>query len=237
MLITLTCYICPSVSGLSSIPGRDTSDYPSPNISVGPPIHPSPHLLPYLYPHSLYPPGASTHPLLNPSAASLSGLFSTHPSSLLFNAQLQALAASAAISNQQSAAFFAYQHHQQSLKHQHANLSLNRYSPYNLSNHLLSSSLSAFEQVTPHNNNNTSNKIRELNSKSPPSRTRTPSPRTSSPHSNNNVHSPRNSPSPVSIRSSKHSPSATSVNELKSIEKMVNGLDVQKLNHERTDKS
>ncbi|KAI5722548.1 hypothetical protein M8J76_010071 [Diaphorina citri] len=237
-----------SPTGHSSIPGRDASDYPSPNISVGPPIHPSPHLLPYLYPHSLYPPGGTaTHPLLNPSAASLSGLFSTHPSSLLFNAQLQALAASAAISNQQSAAFFAYQQHQQSLKHPHtSNLSLHRYSPYNLSNHLLTSSLSAFEQVTPHNNNN-SNKaasIRELNSKSPPSRTRTPSPH--SPSSNNNVHSPkrspRKSPSPVSIsRKPSLSPNATSaassVNELKSIEKMVNGLDVQKHNHDRSDKS
>uniref|UniRef100_A0A8D9E1C3 Optomotor-blind protein n=1 Tax=Cacopsylla melanoneura TaxID=428564 RepID=A0A8D9E1C3_9HEMI len=242
-----------SPTGHSSIPGRDTGDYPSPNISVGPPIHPSPHLFPYLYPHSLYPPGSTaTHPLLNPaaSAAGLSGLFSTHPSSLLFNAQLQALAASAAISNQQSAAFFAYQQHQQSLKHHQAsNLSLHRYSPYNLSNHLLTSSLSAFEQVTPHNNNNSSNKggasIRELNSKSPSSRTRTPSPQsrqTSSPSSNHNVHSPkesppRRSPSPVSISSRKQSPVASSVNELKSIEKMVNGLDVQKHNHDRSDKS
>lgn len=215
---------------------------------MGPPIHPSPHLLPYLYPHSLYSPGSTaTHPLLNPSA--MSGLFSTHPSSLLFNAQLQALAASAAISNQQSAAFFAYQQHQQSLKHQHSNLSLHRYSPYNLSNHLLTSSLSAFEQVTPHNNNNSKASIRELNNKSPP-RTRTPSPQsrqTASPSSNNNVHSPkrsppRKSPSPLSISrkqspSPTHSTTASSVNELKSIEKMVNGLDVQKHNHDRSDKS
>lgn len=28
-----------------------SASYPSPNISVGPPIHPPPHLLPYLYPH------------------------------------------------------------------------------------------------------------------------------------------------------------------------------------------
>lgn len=31
-----------------------TASYPSPNISVGPPIHPGPHLLPYLYPHGRF---------------------------------------------------------------------------------------------------------------------------------------------------------------------------------------
>ena len=74
-------------------------DYPSPNISVGPPIHPSPHLLPYLYPHGLYPGhhGAhGLHQLLGQHPPPLS-LFAgnappgIHPQ-LLFNAQL-ALAA------------------------------------------------------------------------------------------------------------------------------------------------
>lgn len=65
--------------------GSVSEGYPSPNISVGPPIHPPPHLLPYLYPPGLYPP-------LGP-APPLSGLFGpSPPSSLLFNAQL-ALAA------------------------------------------------------------------------------------------------------------------------------------------------
>lgn len=33
---------------------NSTASYPSPNISVGPPIHPGPHLLPYLYPHGTF---------------------------------------------------------------------------------------------------------------------------------------------------------------------------------------
>ncbi|XP_065336977.1 optomotor-blind protein isoform X2 [Cloeon dipterum] len=78
------------------LPGTSSSDYPSPNISVGPPIHPSPHLLPYLYPHGLYP-GHHMHQLLGQHPPPLS-LFTgagappgIHPQ-LLFNAQL-ALAA------------------------------------------------------------------------------------------------------------------------------------------------
>jgi len=75
--------------------GTSSTDYPSPNISVGPPIHPSPHLLPYLYPHGFYP-GHNMHQLLGQHPPPLS-LFTggappgIHPQ-LLFNAQL-ALAA------------------------------------------------------------------------------------------------------------------------------------------------
>lgn len=72
----------------STIAGAN-SDYPAPNISVGPPIHPPPHLLPYLYPPGLYPPH-DRHAFAPP----LSSLFGHQLAAghQLFNAQL-ALAA------------------------------------------------------------------------------------------------------------------------------------------------
>lgn len=72
----------------STITGAN-SDYPAPNISVGPPIHPPPHLLPYLYPPGLYPPH-DRHAFAPP----LSSLFGHQLAAghQLFNAQL-ALAA------------------------------------------------------------------------------------------------------------------------------------------------
>lgn len=65
--------------------------YPSAHLSAGPPIHPPPHLLPYLYPHGLYPPPHMS--LLHNQAAAAAAM--NHPGfnpGLLFNAQL-ALAA------------------------------------------------------------------------------------------------------------------------------------------------
>ncbi|GAB0091112.1 hypothetical protein DMENIID0001_059200 [Sergentomyia squamirostris] len=77
----------PQTSDSPQDEAKNSTTYPSPNISLGPPLHQSPHLLPYLYPTGLYPPppmsllhapAGAINPALNPS--------------LLFNAQL-ALAA------------------------------------------------------------------------------------------------------------------------------------------------
>lgn len=90
------------------------SSYPSPNISVGPPIQPPPHLLPYLYPHGIYnhvaPPLSLLHnPAMNP------GLF--------LNAQL-ALAA-------QHPALFGHSSFHSPTSPLH-NLKAHRFSPYHL---------------------------------------------------------------------------------------------------------
>ncbi|XP_021949014.1 optomotor-blind protein isoform X3 [Folsomia candida] len=70
-------------------------DHPSPNISLGPPLQPP--MLPYLYPPNLYPGGPGMNPLGPPPSLPLSlfGANSAHPgaaslpSSLLFNHLLQ----------------------------------------------------------------------------------------------------------------------------------------------------
>lgn len=186
--------------------------YPAPNISVGPPIHPPPHLLPYLYPHGIYPPHHLSL-LHNPAAAAAMN----HPNLNfnLFNAQL-ALAA-------QHPAFFGHYSGHSQISPLHAlkgnnnnNPSLltgsnNRFAPYNLPS---SGSGSAFDAVTP-------SKIgpRSLSS----------SPRPMRNHHQSNSSPPLNSQRPISVsptiivsneKSMRNSPS-----ELKNIEKMVNGLD------------
>ncbi|XP_041782468.1 optomotor-blind protein-like isoform X3 [Anopheles merus] len=108
------------------------TSYPSPNISVGPPIHPPPHLLPYLYPHGLYPPPHLSL-LHNPAAAA-----AMNPS-LLFNAQL-ALAA-------QHPAFFGHYSGHSPTSPLHG-LKGHRFSPYSLPSGLGS----AFDAVTPGSN-------------------------------------------------------------------------------------
>lgn len=185
--------------------------YPSPNISVGPPIHPPPHLLPYLYPHGLYPPHHLSL-LHNPAAAAAMN----HPglNFNLFNAQL-ALAA-------QHPAFFGHYSGHSPVSPLHTLKgngngggsigsagSNNRFAPYNLPSGLGS----AFDAVTP---SHAGGGPRSLSS-SPrqPRRTSTTSPPMTRPISV--------SPPPPSKSTQQSSPS-----ELKSIEKMVNGLDVQK---------
>ncbi|XP_075218640.1 T-box transcription factor bifid isoform X6 [Lycorma delicatula] len=205
-------------------------DYPSPNISVGPPIHPPPHLLPYLYPHGLYP-GTSGggHPLL--PGPPLSSLFSgaaaaaaAHQggvtSSLLFNAQL-------ALAAQHPAAFFSHAaaysaaaglgphpHTAHQLKAAALASGVHRFAPYSLPAAPASlvgvggSQLgSAFETVTP-GPGTTSPVLQPA--------TRSPGP------ANSPVRSPSRPPTP------QNPPETTSTaSELKSIEKMVNGLEVK----------
>ncbi|XP_014260091.1 optomotor-blind protein isoform X2 [Cimex lectularius] len=178
-------------------------EYPSPNISVGPPIHPAPHLLPYLLPYSpgLYH-GAGGHPVLAPGPP-LTSLFSSHhgvTSSLLFNAQL-ALAAQhpAAFFGQAAAAYTAGlspHAHSHSLKAASLASGVHRFSPYSLPPPSIvggSPIGSAFETVAPGSG---------ACSPKPP----TPPPTT---------------PSPPKTDTS------STASELKSIEKMVNGLEVK----------
>lgn len=124
--------------------------YPAPNISVGPPIHPPPHLLPYLYPHGLYPPHHLSL-LHNPAAAA--AMNHQNLNFNLFNAQL-ALAA-------QHPAFFGHYSGHSPVSPLHAlkgngtgsngggslgsSNSNNRFTPYNLP----SGFGSAFDAVLP----------------------------------------------------------------------------------------
>lgn len=200
--------------------GTGPISYPSPNISVGPPIHPPPHLLPYLYPHGLYPPHHLSL-LHNPAAAAAMNHQSLNFN--LFNAQL-------ALAAQHPALFGHYSGHSpvsplHALKGNgvgsigSAN-SNHRFTPYNLP----SGFGSAFDAVLPSNAGQ-----RSLSS----------SPRGQQQRAASN--------SPPVIRPISVSPTIippqkttqqTSPSNLKSIEKMVNGLDVQKsLNGSSSDDS
>ncbi|RZC35150.1 hypothetical protein BDFB_010052, partial [Asbolus verrucosus] len=191
-------------------PSNPSGEYPSPNISVGPPIHPPPHLLPYLYPPGIYP-GAGGPPFA-PHLSLFSGAHAPGMNhSLLFNAQL-------ALAAQHPALFSHYQnlahpnphgHHLSPTSPLHNHLKGgHRFTPYTLPNAnsgVSSSPLgSAFETVTPSSHtrslsNSPSGKIRG-GSLSPPVRPSTTSPKPET---------------------------AASPSDLKSIEKMVNGLDVK----------
>lgn len=198
-------------------PSNHSGEYPSPNISVGPPIHPPPHLLPYLYPPGLYPGAGGPH--FAPPLSLFTGAHSPSMNpSLLFNAQL-------ALAAQHPALFSHYSnlahpgptgHHLSPTSPIHNHLKGgHRFAPYTLPNSstgVTSSPLgSAFETVTP------SSHTRSL-SNSPSGKAR------------------QSSISPP-IRPSTSSPKAditSSPSDLKSIEKMVNGLDVKQ--NEDTDK-
>lgn len=193
-------------------PSSSSGEYPSPNISVGPPIHPPPHLLPYFYPPGLYPGAAGP----NPFAPSLNLFTGGHSPagmnpSLLFNAQL-------ALAAQHPALFSHYQnlahpnpHHLSPTSPIHNHLKGgHRFTPYTLptstAGGMSASPLgSAFETVTPSShtrslsNSPNSTKLRG-SSLSPPLRASTVSPKPET---------------------------ASSPSDLKSIEKMVNGLDVK----------
>uniref|UniRef100_A0AAG5DS15 T-box domain-containing protein n=2 Tax=Anopheles atroparvus TaxID=41427 RepID=A0AAG5DS15_ANOAO len=226
------------------------TSYPSPNISVGPPIHPPPHLLPYLYPHGLYPPPHLSL-LHNPAAAA-----AMNPG-LLFNAQL-ALAA-------QHPAFFGHYSGHSPTSPLHG-LKGHRFSPYSLPSGLGS----AFDAVTPGSNSAGARSLSSsphprAASNSPPTRpisvSPTPTQHPTSPTTTvpTDTSQPSNSiaqqqPPPSSIPppssavslvgppSTQPPPpqlappppppppppsSANSPSELKSIEKMVNGLEVK----------
>ncbi|CAO1436950.1 unnamed protein product [Diamesa serratosioi] len=219
-----------STSAGSPKEGSKTSpgtSYPSPNISVGPPIQPPPHLLPYLYPHGIYPPPPLSllhNPAMNP------GLF--------LNAQL-ALAA-------QHPALFGHYSGQLPTSPLHNLHKAHRFSPYSLPG-----LGSAFDAVTPglrslsssppssHNNLRASSISPPPNrpqSVSPPPAQQQPSHRPLSrssaftPHNqsmvpnnnNNKINNNNNNNNNNSTTNQKTTPS-----DLKSMEKMVNGLEVQ----------
>lgn len=185
--------------------------YPSPNISVGPPIHPPPHLLPYLYPHGIYPPPPLSllhNPAMNHGINP--GLF--------LNAQL-------ALAAQHPALFGHYSGHSPTSPLH--SLKAHRFSPYSLHGSLGS----AFDAVTPGSVRSLSNSPppNRAPSNSPPNRPLSSSPAPTppaiqssafAPHNHSMVSVPNNNNTSLAIKS--NSPS-----ELKSIEKMVNGLEAQ----------
>ncbi|XP_022176612.1 optomotor-blind protein-like isoform X5 [Myzus persicae] len=236
-------------------PGHSPSDYPSPNVSFGPPIPPSPHLLPYLYP-GMYPGGPGLGGPLCPSALSPTtnllfnaqlALAAHHPGSLFTQAYLQGAAAGGG-----GGGGHPFKMTTSGLA---AAAGLGRFHPYHLGLHhpLHPSSVgSAFETVTP-------GRCSSAGSTPPPApldlqsptngggrQTSPPQPPLPPPP----PHSSQPQPSPISAqlqppprqssvspsqrphqhhqhhhhRTAANQPSPTS-SELKSIEKMVNGLD------------
>ncbi|XP_063696719.1 optomotor-blind protein isoform X3 [Culicoides brevitarsis] len=182
------------------------SSYPSPNISVGPPIHPSPHLLPYLYPHGLYPPPPLSL-LHNPTSSSMNA--GLNPG-LLFNAQL-------ALAAQHPALFGHYSGHSPTSSSPLQGIKNNRFSPYTVPG----SSGSAFEQVTPTAGQRSlsSSPPPRIASESPLLRPQSVSPSLTKINQNDTSDYEQNNKS-ENENNSKSSPS-----ELKNIENMVNGLD------------
>lgn len=241
---------------VSTGPGHSPSDYPSPNVSFGPPIPPSPHLLPYLYP-GMYPGGPGLGGPLCPSALSPTtnllfnaqlALAAHHPGSLFTQAYLQGAAAGGGAGGGGSHPF-------KMTSGLAAAAGLGRFHPYHIGLHhpLHPSSVgSAFETVTP-------GRCSSAGSTPPPAPLDLQSPtngggrQTSPPQPSLPPPPPPQSsqpqPSPASAaqlqppprqssvspsqrqhhhhhhhRTSANQPSPTS-SDLKSIEKMVNGLD------------
>lgn len=235
----------PTAAGSPKENSKNSNSYPTPNISVGPPIQPPPHLLPYLYPHGLYnhvaPPLSLLHnPAMNP------GLF--------LNAQL-------ALAAQHPGLFGHYSGHSPSSPLH--NLKTHRFSPYSLPGLHQGS---AFDAVTPgHSISNASGPPERSLSSSPPlsqhnlnspssnTRPQSASPTHSAesaftpqiPSSNNNSSSGGSNNADRNGKNGNHSidngniisnnnnnsssnnnKNPTTASELKSMEKMVNGLDV-----------
>lgn len=229
-------------------PGHSPSDYPSPNVSFGPPIPPSPHLLPYLYP-GMYPGAPGLGGPLCPSALSPTtnllfnaqlALAAHHPGSLFTQAYLQGAAAGSGVGG---GGVGAGNHHPFKMTTgglaAAAAAGLGRFHPYHLGlhhPHHPSSVGSAFETVTP-------GRCSSAGSTPPPApldlqspsngsggRQTSPPPQSSRPLSSLAAQQqppPRQSSVSPSQRHhrtpSNNNPPASS--ELKSIEKMVNGLD------------
>lgn len=205
------------------------SSYPSPNISVGPPIQPPPHILPYLYPHGMYnqitPPLSLLH---NPAMMNNPGLF--------LNAQL-ALAA-------QHPAFFGHYSGHSVSSSLHNHMKSNRFSPYTLPG-FHNQQGSAFDTVTPsgvskssehasaerslssspsHHNNHSPASNRPQSISPTPSHKSTvhPSTSSSSKNANNGIDDLNGTATVVQTNNC----STGTFSELKSIEKMVNGLEM-----------
>uniref|UniRef100_A0A2S2PUJ4 Optomotor-blind protein n=1 Tax=Schizaphis graminum TaxID=13262 RepID=A0A2S2PUJ4_SCHGA len=230
-------------------PGHSPSDYPSPNVSFGPPIPPSPHLLPYLYP-GMYPGGPGLGGPLCPSALSPTtnllfnaqlALAAHHPGSLFTQAYLQGAAAGGGTGGGS--------HPFKMTSGLAAAAGLGRFHPYHLGLHhpLHPSSVgSAFETVTPGRCSSagstpppapldlqspTNGGGRQTSPSQQPPLPPPPPPAQSSPAAAQLQPPPRQSSVSPSQRQHHHhrtatanQPSPTS-SELKSIEKMVNGLD------------
>lgn len=182
------------------------SSYPSPNISVGPPIQPPPHILPYLYPHGIYnhvtPPLSLLHnPAMNP------GLF--------LNAQL-------ALAAQHPAFFGHYSQHAAAASSLHNHMKSNRFSPYSLPG-FHNQQGSAFDTVTPSGGLKSSehgNAERSLSSS--PSHNNNHSPASNRPQSI----SPTPSHKSSSAAAAMHHPStSSSKNSQQSSSQLNNGLD------------
>lgn len=191
-------------------------------LSSGPPIPPAPHLLPYLYPSGLYPPPPLS--LLHnnqAAAAAAAGLGPGINPGLLFNAQL-------ALAAQHPALFGHYAGHGP-ISPMHG-LKGHRFSPYNLPGSLGS----AFEAVTPGSNSVSNRSLSTSPRARPPSSSPTTStrPLSVSPNHSPTLHQQQqhlHSP-PSSVQSPQNNNNnrvQSTPSELKSIEKMVNGLEVQ----------
>ncbi|XP_025192094.1 optomotor-blind protein-like isoform X7 [Melanaphis sacchari] len=237
-------------------PGHSPGDYPSPNVSFGPPIPPSPHLLPYLYP-GMYPGGPGLGGPLCPSALSPTtnllfnaqlALAAHHPGSLFTQAYLQGAAAGGGAGGGGGGGSHPFKMTTSGLA---AAAGLGRFHPYHLGLHhpLHPSSVgSAFETVTPGRSSSAGSTPPpaplDLQSPtngggggrqtSPPQQPLPPPlPQQPSPASVQQLQPPprQSSVSPSQRQHHHHhrtaaanQPSPTS-SELKSIEKMVNGLD------------
>ncbi|XP_025422751.1 optomotor-blind protein-like isoform X2 [Sipha flava] len=222
-------------------PGHSPSDYPSPNVSFGPPIPPSPHLLPYLYP-GMYPGGSGLGGPLCPSALSPTtnllfnaqlALAAHHPGSLFTQAYLQGAAAGGSIGGAGVPGGHQFKMTTGGLAAAAA-AGLGRFHPYHLGlhhPHHPSSVGSAFETVTPGRCSSAGSTPPpaplDLQSPTNGSRQQT-SPPTQQPALSGQPQQQQQQPPP---RQSSLSPSqrhhrvAAASSELKSIEKMVNGLD------------
>lgn len=216
-------------------PGLSPSDYPSPNVSFGPPIPPSPHLLPYLYP-GMYPGATGLGGPLCPSALSPTtnllfnaqlALAAHHPGSLFTQAYLQGAAAGGGVGGGG--------HHPFKMTTgglaAAAAAGLGRFHPYSLGlhhPHHPSSIGSAFETVTP-------GRCSSAGSTPPPAPLDLQSPtnggRQTSPPPPSSLSTQPPPPRQSSMSPSQRHQRMVSSNpppvssELKSIEKMVNGLD------------
>ncbi|KAL5243635.1 hypothetical protein ACI65C_011045 [Semiaphis heraclei] len=239
-------------------PGHSPSDYPSPNVSFGPPIPPSPHLLPYLYP-GMYPGGPGLGGPLCPSALSPTtnllfnaqlALAAHHPGSLFTQAYLQGAAAGGAGGGGGGGG--GSHPFKMTTSGLAAAAGLGRFHPYHLGLHhpLHPSSVgSAFETVTP-------GRCSSAGSTPPPAPLDLQSPTNGGGRQTSPPQPPLAPPPPLSSqpqlspisaqlqppprqssvspsqrqhhhhhhRTASNQPSPTS-SELKSIEKMVNGLD------------
>lgn len=219
-------------------PGLSPSDYPSPNVSFGPPIPPSPHLLPYLYP-GMYPGGSGLGGPLCPSALSPTtnllfnaqlALAAHHPGSLFTQAYLQGAAAGGGIGGAGVPGGHQFKMTTGGLAAAAA-AGLGRFHPYHLGlhhPHHPSSVGSAFETVTP-------GRCSSAGSTPPPAPLDLQSPTNGSRQQTSpstlptmSAQPPQQQPPPRQSSlspSQRHHRAATASSELKSIEKMVNGLD------------